>query len=351
MRNSKGFFLWALALLSAASPAAAQRRFRVGPILSSISIENGNGVASGYRGFGGTIALLTGDYDETGLVVARYNDLSDNSCVRQLTLVGLNSSYYPIGARGLAPFASTELGLARVSESQVPLLFACSGATPVQTTSEIGLAFGLGVRAGLGRDVVASVEGRFLEVPNSFIQGLEVRANLSAAFGAVRQTDLLAGTLGPAVSVWIPLSGTLRARGPLTGVRFRRDTKKAGAVGLQIDYAPLEVSGACVNPGCRPYAILFAPGYEPSLRPSWGRVYGAIGPLIAGFPSEGPDRGVAQGLQGGLGTDVFGGRVMWNVNARVVWLQRNSGANVFAVQLGASVSPKLAHPIRDDSAR
>ncbi len=72
MRNSKGFFLWALALLSAASPAAAQRRFRVGPILSSISIENGNGVASGYRGFGGTIALLIGDYDETGLVVARY---------------------------------------------------------------------------------------------------------------------------------------------------------------------------------------------------------------------------------------------------------------------------------------
>ncbi len=111
------------------------------------------------------------------------------------------------------------------------------------------------------------------------------------------------------------------------------------------------MSGACANPGCRPYAILFAPGYELSLRPSWGRVYGAIGPLIAGFPSEGPDRGVAQGLQGGLGTDVFGGRVMWNVNARVVWLQRNSGANVFAVQLGASVSPKLAHPIRDGSAR
>jgi hypothetical protein len=354
MRNLAGITQTMSRLLSAlllvalsASAATAQRRLRVGPMVSSLSIENGSGVASGYGGYGGTIALLTGDYDETGLVVFRYNDLSDNSCVRQLTFFGINSSYYPIGAHGLAPFASTELGLARVSESQVPLIFTCGGATPVQTTSEIGLAFGLGLRLGIGTSVVASVEGRFVEVPNSFIQGLEARANLSAALGSVRQTELLAGTLGPAVGVWIPLSGRLRGRGPLSGVRFRRDTKKAGAVGLEIDYAPLEVTGGCTNPGCRPYAILFAPGYEPSLRPAWGRVYGEVGPLIAGFPSQGPDRGVAQGLQGGIGTDVFGGRVMWNLNARVLWLRRNSGENVFAVQVGASLSPKLDHPRRD----
>ncbi len=333
-----------LVVLAVTQPLLAQRRIRIGPLLSSIAVENGTGAARDYTGYGGTVALLTGDYDETGLVVSRFNDLSDNSCVRRLTFIGLNSNYYPIGPKGFAPFASTELGLARVSESQVPLLFTCTGTTPVETTSQIGFAFGLGVRAGLGRDIVASIEGRFLQVPNSFIQGLEARANVSAALGSVRQTELLGGTVGPVVGVWIPLSGTLRGRGPLTGVRFRRDTKKAGAVGLQIDYAPLQVTGTCTNPGCRPFAILFAPGYEPSLRPSWGRFYGTIGALIAGFPSEGPDRGTAQGLHGGLGADVFSGRVMWNLAARVVWLQRSSGDNVFAVQLGASLSPKLAHP-------
>ena len=326
------------------TPAAAQRRLRFGPLVSTISIENGNAVASSYGGYGATLALLTGDYDETGLVVFRYNDLSDNSCTRQVTFFGLNSSYYPIGARGIAPFASTELGIARVSEAQVPLLFTCSAGTPVETTSQLGLGFGLGVRLGIGNDAVGTVEGRFFQVPNSFVQGLEGRANVSVAFGSVRQTELLSGTLGPAVAMWIPISGPLKARAPLAGVRFRRDTKKAGSVGLEIDYAPLEVTGSCTNPGCQPNAVLFAPAYEPSLRPAWGRLYGEVGPLIAGFPTEGPDRGTAQGLHAGLGADIFSGRVMWNINGRVVWLQRHSGENVFAVQVGASLSPTLGNP-------
>ena len=40
--------------------------------------------------------------------------------------------------------------------------------------------------------------------------------------------------------------------------------------------------------------------------------------------------------------DLYGGRVMWNLNARLLWLQRNSGENVFGVQVGASLSPKLS---------
>lgn len=329
-----------------ATPAAAQRRLRFGPLVSSISIENGTGVSSSFTGYGATLALLTGDYDETGLVVFRYNNLSDNSCTRQATFYGLNSSYYPIGARGIAPFASTELGLVRVSEAQAPLIFtACSASTPVQTTSQVGLGFGLGVRIGVASDVVGTVEGRFFQVPNSSVQGLEARANVSVAFGSMRQTELLSGTLGPALAMWIPISGTLRARAPLAGVRFRRDTKKAGSVGLEIDYAPLEVTGSCTNPGCQPNAVLFAPAYEPGLRPGWGRLYGDIGPLIAGFPTEGPDRGTAQGLHAGLGADIFSGRVMWNVNGRVLWLQRRSGENIFATQIGVSLSPKLGNPV------
>jgi hypothetical protein len=344
-RCSLAVLAGAVVLVVVATPAVAQRRLRFGPLASTISIENGNAVSSSYGGYGATLALLTGDYDETGLVVMRYNDLSDNSCTRQVTFFGLNSSYYPIGARGIAPFASTELGLARVSEAQVPLLFSCSATTLVQTTNQVGLGFGLGLRVGIGNDAVGTIEGRFFQVPNSFVQGLEGRANVSVAFGSVRQTELLSGTLGPAIAMWIPVSGPIKARAPLAGVRFRRDTKKAGSVGLEIDYAPLEVTGACTNPGCEPNAVLFAPAYEPGLRPSWGRLYGDVGVLIAGIPTEGPDRGTAQGLHAGLGADLFSGRVMWNVNGRVLWLQRHSGENVFAVQVGVSLSPKLGNPV------
>jgi len=131
----------------------------------------------------------------------------------------------------------------------------------------------------------------------------------------------------------------MEARGPAFGVRFRRDTKK-GALGLQIDYAPLRVIGCSSD--CEPSAIFFAPGYEPSLRTNWGRMYLDLGLLLAGFPSTGPDRGMAEGAHGGLGADVFSGAsLMWNVNGRALWMQRNSGENVFLLQVGLSVSPQI----------
>ena len=132
----------------------------------------------------------------------------------------------------------------------------------------------------------------------------------------------------------------MEGRGPTLGVRFRRDTKKAGSLGLQIDYAPLRVTGCTSN--CEPAAVLFAPGYEPSLRPSWGRLYVDLGFLLAGFPSVGSDRGMAQGAHAGLGADILSGKsIMWNVNSRVLWLQRNTGENVFLLQAGVSISPRV----------
>ncbi|MGH7700659.1 MAG: hypothetical protein ACREMJ_09110 [Gemmatimonadales bacterium] len=328
-----------LALL--ASPAAGQRRFRVGPVVSLMALDEG-GATESYPSYGGTVALLTGDDSETGLTIARYGDLSSSACERSLTFFGLDSYYYPVGAGGIAPFASTQLGLARLSESQVPLLGSCPGTT--ETTSELGVGFGLGLRVGVGEGVAALVEGRFFQVLPDQLQGLEARANVSVAFGRPRQGELLAGTVGPGIGFWIPVSGPLEGRAPFVGVRFRRDTRKAGTVGLQIDYAPLQITEGCTT-ACEPYAILFAPGYETSLHPAWGRFYGELGILLAGFPADGPDRGMAQGAHGGLGSDVYLGEgAMLNVNARLVWLQRSGGDNVFGVQVGASVSPRLAHP-------
>ena len=327
--------------LALAGSAHAQRRFRIGPIVNLVALDEG-GSTETFTAFGGTLALLSGQDSETGLTISRYADLSTSACERSLTFFGIDSYYYPVGAGGVAPFASTQLGLARVTDADPGLLGICSPSA--EPTNELGIGFGLGVRVNAGDAVAAMIEGRFFQVPHSAMQALEGRANVSVAFGAPRQSDLAGGTLGPSASVWIPVSGPIQGRGPMFGVRFRRDSKKAGTAGLQIDYAPLEITEGC-SADCEPYAILFAPGYEASLHPAWGRFYGVVGVLLAGFPAEGEDRGMAQGAHGGIGADIYAGRsAMVNVNARLVWLQRKSGENVFGVQLGASVSPKLVHP-------
>ncbi|HYR31709.1 MAG TPA: hypothetical protein VEO93_07265 [Gemmatimonadales bacterium] len=329
--------LCGIALACLAPAARAQRPVRIGVTASSISIEDGSGQAHGFPSFGGSLAVITGDDAEMGVTVARYNNLSSDACTRALTFYGVDSYYYPIGPKGVAPFASAEIGLARVTESNPH--FGCGVLPTIATTNELGFAYGLGVRVNLGPEIVGLVEGRFFQVPNSAIQALEARANVSVAFGRPRASQLLAGTVGPEASYLIHLSGPLAARAPFLGVRFRRDTKKAGAIGLQIDYAPFKITGPCSSQ-CQPTAILFAPGYEASAHPSWGRFYGVLGGLLAGFYTQGPDRGVAQGAHGVLGADINSGKLLWNVNARVLWLQRSSGENVFGVQAGVSVMPK-----------
>ncbi|HET7791222.1 MAG TPA: hypothetical protein VFK78_10545 [Gemmatimonadales bacterium] len=321
--------------------ASAQRQFRVGPTVSSISITLG-GATHSYASYGGSMALITGDDGEIGLSLQRYDNLSSDACVRRLTFASLDSYYYPVGPGGIAPFASSEVGLARVTQSNAPL--GCGGilGNTVDTTYQLGLAFGFGLRINAGKAAVGTLEGRFFEVPNSEIQGLEARANVAVALGALHTGKLLQGTIGPVVSVLIPAGGPMRARGPLAGVRFLRDTKGKSAVGLQIEYVPLKVTENCSS-NCSPEGILFAPDYEASLFPQWGRFYGSIGLLLLGITSEGSDRGVAQGAHGGIGVDIFSGSLMVNLDSRLLWFQRNSGESVFAVQIGASLLPKLVH--------
>src|SRR5437016_5736567 len=200
--------------LATAGNAVAQRRARIGPTVSSISIEDGSGGSQSFTSFGGSLAFLSGDDGEIGVGVSRYGDLSSSSCVRQMTFLGLESNYYPIGAKGVAPFASSAVGLARVLDQDPTLtpLLGCN--TSAQTTNELGLGFGLGVRVNLGNQATALVEGRFFQVPNSAIKALEGRANVSVAFGPNAKTQLLNGTIGPAVGVLTPLSGPLEGRGP-----------------------------------------------------------------------------------------------------------------------------------------
>lgn len=335
--------VFALVLVVAASPAAGQRRARLGPTITSIALEDLTGGSHSFTALGGTLALLTGDDNEIGLGVTRYHDLSPDNCVRQLTYFSLDSYFYPIGARGIAPYAVTEVGLGNLKESTPQ--FGCGLLPNVTTSTQIGIAYGLGLRVTGGRWIAAMIEGRFLQMPNSAIQALEARAHVAMTFGSPRHGNFQGGTLGPVVSYLIPISGPLQGRAPFLGVRFRRDTKKKSTVGLQVDYAQLKITAGCSTGSCEPLAILFAPGYETSFHASWGRFYGGLGVMLAGFPQEGPDRGIAQGLHGGVGADVFNGKsVMTNINARLVFLQRKTRENVFGVQIGLSVSPRLNRP-------
>src|SRR5213594_1965160 len=217
--------------LAGIASAQAQRRIRIGPTYSSLSLEDQSGSSYSFPSYGGSVALLTGDESETGLTIARYNNLSTDHGIRRLTLYGLDSYYYPVGARGVvAPFALTALGLARVTEiDSLCLLSIISCNATAAATSQLALAFGLGIRVNVGGAAVATLAGRFLEVPGSQIQALEAVVNASVALGGVHKGQLLAGTLGPVVSAFIPISGPLRGRSPFAGVRFRRDTKRRGA--------------------------------------------------------------------------------------------------------------------------
>src|SRR5437773_11914279 len=98
--------------LSVPTAAPAPRQFRVGPTYSSITLEDLSGNGHTFTSFGGSAALITGDGGGTGVSGSRYTDLSTDGGRRRLTPFGLDSYYYPIGARGVAPFAATELGLA-----------------------------------------------------------------------------------------------------------------------------------------------------------------------------------------------------------------------------------------------
>src|SRR2546425_11218652 len=90
------FVVAALAVASVSS-LHAQRRFRLGPTLSSLSLEDASGTGHGFTAWGGAAALITGDDGETGLAVARYGDPAVNSCGGPLPLLAHRSYTSPEG--------------------------------------------------------------------------------------------------------------------------------------------------------------------------------------------------------------------------------------------------------------
>src|SRR2546428_4416772 len=159
--------------LFGASFAHAQRRVRTGPTYSSLGLEDRSGSSHTFSSFGGSVAVITGDEGETGLTIARYNDLSTDKGLRRLSLYALDSYYYPVGTRGVVtPFALTALGLARVTEvDSLCFLSIIPCTASASATSQLALAFGLGVRVNVGGAAVATLAGGVLPGPRGQVSG------------------------------------------------------------------------------------------------------------------------------------------------------------------------------------
>ena len=155
----------ALSLISVAS-AHAQRQFRIAPIYSTLNLQDLSGASHGFSSWGGSAAVLTADAGESGVTIARYDDLSTDGRVRRMTLYSLDARYYPVGSRGVvAPFAGSMVGLARVGESSsLCLPLACSDT--VTTTSNFAFSYGLGLRVNVGSQI-AGQDLNDLEPPPS----------------------------------------------------------------------------------------------------------------------------------------------------------------------------------------
>jgi hypothetical protein len=66
-----------LIALVIAGSVAAQRHVRIGPTVSSNSIEDGSGASQSFTGFGGSLALLSGDDGEIGIAISRWALMAD----------------------------------------------------------------------------------------------------------------------------------------------------------------------------------------------------------------------------------------------------------------------------------
>src|SRR2546421_12414582 len=153
--------------LTLAGNLAAQRRARIGPVVSTISIEDGSGNSHSYTSFGGSVAFLSGDDGEIGIGISRYGDLSSDNCVRRMTFVGLESNYYPVGAKGIAPYASTAVGLARVTDQDIHLLGCGLGRPAPPPASENGVGLGGGGPLQFGQPAAELRGVRVFRVPRS----------------------------------------------------------------------------------------------------------------------------------------------------------------------------------------
>ncbi|HWA40336.1 MAG TPA: hypothetical protein VG712_01930 [Gemmatimonadales bacterium] len=313
-----------LLLLLAASPLIAQRAFRGGLGVSTLTSRDNDASSTGW-----TLSLgyLTSSTSETSAFLTRWGNTGFGTGADGVTTFGLETRYFPVESDGIAPYLSQGVGLFKYT---VP------GRILTQPSEEWGFvsAMGLGLGATLGDHLWIGGEGR-LRVDNG-LRSTELRVQGVYGVGPLRRARSKPGTIEPFVAGIVRLGhGPYTASSPYAGIRFRRDESRHASIAVDAGAAKLTNAGEAVT------AWMVQPSAEYGWSAPWGRPFIEIGPDLIGFVG-GPDDGMRAGLHTGGGVDLrLSEALELALLSRVTWYQSNDGRHQFGLQLGAAIGPRL----------
>lgn len=311
--------------LATATPLAAQRAFRVGGGVSSLSPRDGGSGSTGWTATAGYLATST---SETDLFVSRWGSTDFGTGTPGVTTFGIEDRYYPVEATGVAPFLTTAFGAFKYTQP---------GGILIQPSDQWGFvsAMGLGLGTTLGQHLWLGGEGR-LRVDNG-LRSTEFRVQGMYDFGPLKTAQSRPGTIEPfAIGVARLGHGPYKATSPYAGIRFRREESRHASIAVDAGVVKFESTERATV-----WQVL--PSAEYGWRTSWGRPFIEIGPQMLGFVG-GIDDGMRYGIHTGGGVDIdLGQAVELGVLSRVTWFQSGDGRHQFGLQLGLAIGPRLLH--------
>ena len=313
-----------LTLLLLVTPLAAQRAFRGGVALSTLTSRDSDESSTGW-----TLSLgyLTTSTSETSAFLTRWGNTGFGTGADGVTTFGLESRYFPVESEGIAPYITQGVGLFKYT---VP------GGILTPPSEEWGFvsAMGLGIGATLTDHLWLGGEGR-LRVDNG-LRSTELRLQGVYGVGPMRAARSKPGTIEPFAAGIVRLGhGPYTASSPYAGIRFRRDESRHGSISVDVGAAKLTNAGEEVT------AWMVQPGAEYGWSTPWGRPFIELGPDLVGFVG-GPDDGMRAGLHTGGGVDLrLSEAFELALLSRVTWYQSGDGRHQFGLQLGAAIGPRL----------
>jgi hypothetical protein len=312
------------------TPLAAQRTFRFGAGVSSLTPDGGGEAITGLTAGLGYLPTTT---SETSLLITRYAGTGFGTDASDVTTYGIESRYFPVEIVGVAPYFSTGFSLFRYETD--PLLGSPTSEWAFSSTMGLGLGASLTDRWWIGG------EGRLRSDNNE--RSTEYRLYASYGVGKLREARSKPGTIEPFIAAIARLGhGPYTAESPYLGVRFRREESRRTSAAVDVGL----VSFADPDGGENISTWMVQPAAEFGWAGDGGRPFIAVGPSMLGFVG-GPDDGMRVGLHLGGGSDFYlSDKMELAVLSRVTWFQSALGKHQFGLQLGVAVGPRL---LRDRS--
>ena len=309
--------------LTAPASMMAQRAFRIGGGMSSLSPRDGGSASTGWTG---TLGYLATSTSETDFFLSRWGATGFGTGKPGVTTFGIEDRYYPVEATGIAPFLTTAIGAFKYADPGGIL-------TPPSDQWGFVSAMGLGLGTTIGQHFWIGGEGR-LRVDNGF-RSTELRMQGSYDFGPLKAAQSRPGTIEPFVIGIARLGhGPYRASSPYAGIRFRREESRHASIAVDAGIVKFESTE-------RSTVWQVLPSAEYGWRTTWGRPFIEIGPQMLGFVG-GIDDGMRYGIHTGGGVDVdLGQAVELGLLSRLTWFQSGDNRHQFGLQLGVAIGPRL----------